>query len=1270
MKLSLLLKGCATHKDVEIKALSSNPRDVSAKGTLLACHRHLTHRELVRASHNGAVAMLMATDAPALKGDAVDATTLKGESKAGDASQSEAGGKAGNSPKAQTPKTQTLNQTTLTLTTGEQNPPHSTLWAQVCAKWWHNRQPENVVAITGTNGKSSVASFIRQLWQYQGLKGASIGTLGIETENQISPRPLTTQDPLHLHQDLAMLHRQGITHLGLEASSHGLAQRRLDGVRIKVGVFTNLAPEHLDYHRSLADYFEAKARLFKELKPEVAVIHTDHKFGRKMAQIARQSGAEVLTFATSPEISQEISQEIPQPKQKGQTKGNPENQNSTSGNHLTILALKSTLAGTRIRLRLSHKLSSLLEGRGNLGNEPATPQTHKAHKAHKVAHKVAHKPATKAEGDKTLEVTLPVVGEFQAFNAVAALLACGATQIAKGATQVTKGGLTKQPNKATYSLASLLSAMGKLKAPCGRMEQVPTSPTSPTKNILVDYCHNEDGLTNALTTLKPLVPAKGRLVVVVGCGGDRDASKRAKMGRVAALLADRVFVTDDNPRSEDPAKIRHSIIQGIKQAKGANQAPFEEIADRRSAILTAILALGPKDILLIAGKGHESVQITANGTLPFSDIHTATAIYPSYSSNRLASQNKQADKNKQASKGLPPAYGISIDSRTTQVGDLFIALKGKHTDGAKFLSQAAQNGAVAAIVADTPTVDTPPVSKTPLPIRRVKDPLKQLWQMAKATRAKLTNCQVVLITGSYGKTTVKDYTASLLAHFGATYATKGNFNNLLGVPLSLASTPIGCRFAVFEAGMNRTGELTKLNSLLMPQTTLITGIGEAHSKFFDSINAIAEAKAEALAGVSTAILPQGVSGGGSGGSSANSSGSGSGGDTQGGSGAGSDSCGGFGGSSELDTPSDFFDTLKAKTPRGARIISFGVSGGASGRASGGEAGNGGRVRVVAPHKLVIEGITHPPLAEGKNNQPLAEGKNYTGKNNQPLAEGKNPLQPQPSRTLTLRKDLPPHNVMNIAAAVALASNFGTVTQAMVDSLPPVPKGRGNKLPLTPTATLIDHSYNAAPASMEAALRHLASLTGKQVAVIAPMGELADPAKAHTDLARLVARLSLEEVFLTATPQTRKYAELMAKTLREAKARYTLCDNPLAVIPHLESLIAKQHPLYILLKASNAENLSLIARHFAEPSKPEKAKPSKSTAKNPNSKTLKGKRGDAQKNSPQGSKALEDKLLGANPKEGKQREEKKSLRKNTQEKKVVKPNVPASKKSKGRRSDAI
>jgi len=344
------------------------------------------------------------------------------------------------------------------------------------------RQPQVIAAVTGTSGKTSVAAFTRQIWTALGHASASIGTVGLVSPQREIYGSLTTPDPVELHRSLDQLAREGVTHLAIEASSHGLDQRRLDGVHVAAGGFTNLSRDHLDYHPTLEAYLAAKLRL---------------------VSVGRRGEG--------------------------------------------IRLLESRIDGFAQALALEH-------------------------------------------AGRNYRVRLPLPGEFQVENAL----------VAAGLVIATGG----EPSATFAALAHLNGAKG-------RLELVGERGGAP---IFVDYAHKPDALAKALTALRPYV--SGHLIVVFGCGGDRDAGKRPIMGAVAAKLADRVVVTDDNPRSESPAAIRAAILAA---ASGAL-----EIGDRREAIRTSIAGLRGGDVLLIAGKGHETGQIIGKQVLPFSD-HEAVA---------------------------------------------------------------------------------------------------------------------------------------------------------------------------------------------------------------------------------------------------------------------------------------------------------------------------------------------------------------------------------------------------------------------------------------------------------------------------------------------------------------------------------------------------------------------------------------------------------------------------------------------------------------------
>jgi UDP-N-acetylmuramoyl-L-alanyl-D-glutamate--2,6-diaminopimelate ligase len=378
------------------------------------------------------------------------------------------------------------------------------------------RQPGMIAAVTGTSGKTSVAAFTRQIWASLGLNAASMGTVGIVSDKTNIYGSLTTPDPIELHRMLDQLAGEGVTHLALEASSHGLDQHRLDGVRIAAGAFTNLSRDHLDYHPTIEAYLAAKMRLFTDLVAVdgTAVIDVDDSYSAQVVDVARRRGLEVMTV--------------------GKT-------------------------GEGIRL-----VSGAIDGFAQA--------------------------VTLAHAGREYKIRLPLVGHFQVHNAAVAAGLC----IAAGA-----------------EAARVFASISKLEGAKGRLELAGTRNGAP---IFIDYAHKPDALQKALEALRPYTT--GKLVVVFGAGGHRDKGKRPIMGRIAADNADRVIVTDDNPRSEQAATIRAEILA---EAKGAT-----EIGDREEAIRSAIAGLNKGDVLLIAGKGHETGQIVGDRVLPFSD-HEAVA---------------------------------------------------------------------------------------------------------------------------------------------------------------------------------------------------------------------------------------------------------------------------------------------------------------------------------------------------------------------------------------------------------------------------------------------------------------------------------------------------------------------------------------------------------------------------------------------------------------------------------------------------------------------
>lgn len=385
------------------------------------------------------------------------------------------------------------------------------------AALWYGAQPATMVGVTGTNGKTSVASFTRQLWQGLGHAAANIGTTGIEGDYS-ADLAHTTPDPLTLHAALAEMAAQGITHAAMEASSHGLDQRRLDGVRLVAAGFTNFSQDHLDYHETFEAYFAAKAALFSRVLGDggTAVINLDDPKGAEMMAISHGAGAELLTVGQDKDAM------------------------------LRLTAQRYDAEGQEMRFTWKGT----------------------AHQAR-----------------------LNLVGGFQASNVLVAL----GLVMATGA-----------------QLSDLLPVLPRLSTVRGRMQRVARRDNGAT--VFVDYAHTPDALKTALRALRPHV--LGRLIVVFGAGGDRDAGKRPLMGEAAAQEADVIFVTDDNPRSEDPALIRAQVRAGCPEAS--------DVSDRAEAILRGVDALGPGDVLLIAGKGHETGQTVGDTVYPFDDAEQAS----------------------------------------------------------------------------------------------------------------------------------------------------------------------------------------------------------------------------------------------------------------------------------------------------------------------------------------------------------------------------------------------------------------------------------------------------------------------------------------------------------------------------------------------------------------------------------------------------------------------------------------------------------------------
>jgi UDP-N-acetylmuramoyl-L-alanyl-D-glutamate--2,6-diaminopimelate ligase len=397
------------------------------------------------------------------------------------------------------------------------------------AAQFYRRQPDIVAAVTGTSGKTSTAQFTREIWQTLGYRAGSMGSLGLILPDSKEYSSINTPGPIDLHKRLEKAADQNVTHLVMEASSHGLAMRRMDNVLLKAAGFTNLSHDHLDYHLTMSEYLAAKSRLFSELLSpgSAAVLNADiPEFGALM-KIVEARRLKVISYG-----------------QKAK----------------------------EIKL-----IESLPDSKGQLLTFELFGKKHQA--------------------------VLPVIGAFQAWNALCALglaIGCGA------------------------DMDNAVDALSQITGVAGRLEL--TGHTKAGAAIFVDYAHKPDALKNVLKALRPHVAAHpgAKLGVVFGCGGNRDKTKRPIMGEIAQRLADWVIVTDDNPRHEEPATIRREIMAGCKPTK-----TLQEIADRATAIAAGIRKLQAHDVLIIAGKGHENGQIVGDATLPFDDAEVARKVLQS-----------------------------------------------------------------------------------------------------------------------------------------------------------------------------------------------------------------------------------------------------------------------------------------------------------------------------------------------------------------------------------------------------------------------------------------------------------------------------------------------------------------------------------------------------------------------------------------------------------------------------------------------------------------
>ena len=618
------------------------------------------------------------------------------------------------------------------------------LLAEIAFKIYKNK-PNNLIAVTGTNGKSSVSDFYFQLLKLNKIKVASIGTLGVKSKNIRRNLQNTTIDPIRMGQILSKLKSQKINNVIMEASSHGLTQHRLDGLKFSSGIFTNLSQDHLDYHKNLKEYFKAKLYLFENL------------IGKK---------GNVITDETLPEFKR-IKKIAISRKLKLQVLNNSKNQ---------FQILSHSYRGEKQILKIRYY---------NL----------------------------------TREINLNLIGKIQLKNILMAIIAAKNSNI---------------------SLIKILNVLSQLKPIDGRLEKI--GKIKNRSKVILDYAHTPDALRICLSNLKEQFPNK-KIILLFGCGGNRDQNKRFKMGKIACDYSNEIYLTDDNPRFEDPRKIRDDIKKGIQDTS------IKEIPDRKKAISQAIKNLNTGDILLVAGKGHEKTQDFGKKKIYFSDKKIILDCIKLKNTN--LSKNFKINIIKELSKiknkiPLVKAVKARINSKEVNKNDIFFAIKGKKNDGNKYIGEAFKNKASLVVVNK---VQNKFNSKRQI---KVRNTLKFMTEISKIFRQNI-DTNIIAITGSCGKTTLKELLGNVLGKISSVSISPKSYNNKFGVPLSLLNLKHTDEFGVLEVGMDKKGEIDNLTNIIKPNVGLITNINYAHAKNFKNIKQIALAKAEIIKN----ILPNG-----------------------------------------------------------------------------------------------------------------------------------------------------------------------------------------------------------------------------------------------------------------------------------------------------------------------------------------------------------------------------------------------------------------------------
>ena len=583
------------------------------------------------------------------------------------------------------------------------------------ASRFYKLKPKNIIAVTGTNGKTSVADIFFQILKTNNMPVASIGTLGIKYNNRIIKTNLTSPDTITLHKNLQFLKKKKIDNVIIESSSHGLDQKRLHHINFKGGIFTNFSQDHLDYHKTMKSYLNAKLILFKKILKKNSYIISDSEISQfiSLKKIAKKRNLKII------DIRNEFKK----------------------------------IESTNFTLNSDFKIKNLA-------------------------------------------------------MAIKAVKFCGL-----------KDNL-------------IYRSLKKIKDVNGRLELARKFHNG--VKVYIDFAHTPDALIKTLKSLKSNYG--NNISLVFGCGGERDQKKRSLMAKIANNYCKKIYITDDNPRNENPKKIRNDLLKHVAKDKAF------DIGSRKLAVQKAIQNAHPNEIILIAGKGHEEQQIYKNKILNISDKKIIENIHiknknlnkrkKNYASNRLILENilgkvKILDFN-----------GLSIDTRSIKKDDLFLTIKGKKKNGDKFINEALKKEAGCVITSSK-------VKNKNKKILKVKNTISFLNQFAKLKRDR-SSSKIIAVTGSAGKTSFKNLIHQLLVNFGKTYSSPKSFNNHLGVPISLSNLSTDDKFGIFEVGMSKSGEIKKLSKLIKPHLAVITNIGEAHIENFKNIYGIAKAKSEII----------------------------------------------------------------------------------------------------------------------------------------------------------------------------------------------------------------------------------------------------------------------------------------------------------------------------------------------------------------------------------------------------------------------------------------